>query len=184
MPPSQRSAASPQGFSPFFRQHFGLLMRHVLYLGGTIHDAEDAAQAAMMELLRRWQDIDDKLPYAKRVAINAFFKARTRGLDRVRTRQLETGNASPEARIDGNLVLWEDSEWVVGLLTALPPRQREVMAFVVDDFSPAEIAQMLGRTPTAVRNNLRAARERLALDLRRWRAAEQRSTREGTNDDR
>lgn len=70
----------------------------------------------------------------------------------------EAGGARPAAAADDNLTLWENTEWVMALLTALPPRQREVMAFIVGGFSPTEIAQMLGRTPTAVRNNLRAAR--------------------------
>ena len=143
-----------------------------MYIGGTLHEAEEAAQTAMEEVLRRWPAINDKLPYAKRAALNAFRKARTRGLERTRQRQVEAGGARPAAAADDNLTLWENTEWVMGLLTALPPRQREVMAFIVDGFSPTEIAQMLGRTPTAVRNNLRAAREHLELDLLRRRASE------------
>ena len=171
-PPTQRSALSPEGFTPFFRQHFRSLMRHVMYIGGTLHEAEEAAQAAMEEILKRWPTITDKLPYARRAALNAFRKARTRGLDRTRKRQVEAGDVRADAAADDNLTLWENTEWVMSLLEALPPRQREVMAFIVDDFSPAEIAQMLGRTPTAVRNNLRAARDHLELDLRRRRATE------------
>jgi RNA polymerase sigma factor (sigma-70 family) len=58
----------------------------------------------------------------------------------------------------------EDSEQVGQVrayLAGLPPAQREVMALTIDDYSPIEIAHMLGKKPETVRANLREARRRL-----------------------
>lgn len=51
------------------------------------------------------------------------------------------------------------------ILSSLPPAQREVLALVVDGFTPVEIARMLGGTAVAVRQNLRAARVKLTMTL-------------------
>ena len=137
-----------------------------------MHEAEEAAQEAMTQMVQRWHDVDSKLAYAKRAAINTFLKSRTRGLERTRARQVAAGGAVAEAQADGSLSLWEDRSWVLQLLNGLPQRQREVMAFIVDDFKPAEVAELLGRTPSAVRNTLRSARERLERDLARQQASD------------
>ena len=44
---------------------------------------------------------------------------------------------------------------------ATPTAQQEVLACMVDMFTQQEIAQMLGKTEAAVRQNLHAARKRL-----------------------
>jgi DNA-directed RNA polymerase specialized sigma24 family protein len=58
------------------------------------------------------------------------------------------------------------------LLNALPPAQREVMAFIIDEFEPVEIAALFGKTPAAVRQNLRAARQKLKSAVKGEHAAE------------
>ena len=47
------------------------------------------------------------------------------------------------------------------LLESLPPAQREVLACMIDMLTPQEIAQLLGKTEAAVRQNLCAARKSL-----------------------
>ena len=85
----------------------------------------------------------------------------------------ERGAGTAEGRHDRELNLWEDREWVVQLLKTLPSKQAEVMAMVVDDFTPSEIAELLGRSPEAVRQSLREARQRLKRALQQERAGEQ-----------
>ncbi|HMH90225.1 MAG TPA: sigma-70 region 4 domain-containing protein [Streptosporangiaceae bacterium] len=51
------------------------------------------------------------------------------------------------------------------LLESLPPAQREVLACMVDMFPRKEIAQLLGKTDAAVRQNLHAARKSLVSYL-------------------
>jgi DNA-directed RNA polymerase specialized sigma24 family protein len=62
-------------------------------------------------------------------------------------------------------MVWEQQEWVTMLLKSLPCAQREVLACAFDSFTPREIARLLGRTDAAVRQNLYAARKRLASYL-------------------
>jgi RNA polymerase sigma-70 factor (ECF subfamily) len=66
---------------------------------------------------------------------------------------------------DATLDAGQERSHVVGLLSALPAAQREVMAYTVDGFSPTEMAGMLGKTPEAVRANLRHARKRLSQQI-------------------
>ncbi|MER6408562.1 sigma factor-like helix-turn-helix DNA-binding protein [Streptomyces viridosporus] len=51
------------------------------------------------------------------------------------------------------------------LLRRLPPLQRTVMAFNLDDCSPSETAEALGLPAANVRQNLRRARINLARML-------------------
>jgi RNA polymerase sigma factor (sigma-70 family) len=71
-----------------------------------------------------------------------------------------------EGQTDRELTVWEDQQWVRQLLESLPPMQRTVMALVVDEFTPAQVAEMLGKTPAAVRQTLRSARKHLKGKLR------------------
>jgi DNA-directed RNA polymerase specialized sigma24 family protein len=61
--------------------------------------------------------------------------------------------------------VWEQREWVRLLLKSLPPAQREVLACMASMFTQQETAQRLGKTEAAVRQNLCAARKRLARCL-------------------
>jgi hypothetical protein len=54
------------------------------------------------------------------------------------------------------------------------------MAFIVDDFSPAEVAGLLGKTPEAVRRNLCDARRRLRAALKQERTIDPPDPRPGT----
>ncbi|MGQ4389071.1 sigma factor-like helix-turn-helix DNA-binding protein [Streptomyces sp. SAS_270] len=50
---------------------------------------------------------------------------------------------------------------VLQLLLGLPQRQREVMAWHLDDYRPEEIAEILGLKRATVDSNLRHARGKL-----------------------
>jgi len=134
-------------------------------VGATFEEADEAAAAAMEEVLRRWDQIDAPLAYGKRAVLNSFFKEKERGLDRIRQRLQQGCEARRDGAAGAGLSVWEDAQWVMQILSSLPPAQREVLALVVDGFTPAEIAQLLGKTADAVRQNLCAARARLTLTL-------------------
>jgi RNA polymerase sigma factor (sigma-70 family) len=57
--------------------------------------------------------------------------------------------------------LHDEARTVHAALARLPSKQRQVMAWYVDGYSPAEIAAELGADPAAVRQNLAKARKNL-----------------------
>jgi RNA polymerase sigma-70 factor (ECF subfamily) len=94
-----------------------------------------------------------------------LIKNKERGLKRIRERLIQLGAVPPEHDLDPALTAPEQQEWVTRLLKSLPPAEREVLAFVVDGFTPQEIALLLGKTNAAVRQNLYAGRTRLRKNL-------------------
>ncbi len=171
-----------QEFVAFFRAGYRELLKAAMYAGATKHQADEAAATAMRDVLRRWGELDDPLAYARRAVISNFIKEKTRGLDRVRRRQVELGAGTAEAREDPGLTVWEDREWVMQMLRSLPAGQRNAMAFIVDGFTPTEIAALLGRSPEAIRQSLHDARLRLKEALQRERAEQ--TPQSGTSPDR
>ena len=57
--------------------------------------------------------------------------------------------------------LSEEARQVLAALQALPPGQRQVMAWIIDGFGAAEIARELGVSPESVRQSYAKARKNL-----------------------
>jgi RNA polymerase sigma factor (sigma-70 family) len=154
-----------EAVAEFFREQYQPLFRDVLYLGATRAEAEDAVSAAMSDVLVKWPTIRHPRTWARRAAAHHFMKQRKRDRER---RQKEADPGAPRPAATGGeaeLSQREDLEWVAQLLGELPPAQREVMALLVDDHSQVEIAEILGKTPAAVRQNLAAARRSLKQEV-------------------
>lgn len=156
-------------FDMFFRASYRKLLKTALYAGAREQEAEDAISAAMEDVLSRWGQVDQPHAYARRAMLSHFYKARTRCLDRIRLRQVERGHVPCDDN-DPALTVWEDQEWVDQMLASLPPTQRQVMDGVLADLTTAEISELLGKTPAAVRQNLHDARVRLKAVLLREQA--------------
>ena len=164
-PAAGQQAPPPQEFIRFFRAEYRRLMVTVMSVGATREEADEAAASAMEEVLRRWDRIEAPLAYGKRAALSNFFKEKERGLDRIRGRLMQGAEAQRDGAGDAGLNVWEDTEWVMQILSSLPPAQRDVLALAVDGFALAEVARLLGKTGDAVRQNLHAARTRASLAL-------------------
>jgi RNA polymerase sigma-70 factor (ECF subfamily) len=163
VPVMMPTAAPPGAFEEFFRGAYRNLLTVAMYVGATEGEAEDAVASAMEDVFRRWSEIANPLAYARKATVSNFLKDKGRH-GRLIRRVIERGEAAGGYQ-DPGLTVWEDREWVTQLLKALSPAQREVMAAVLDEFRPAEVAQLLGATPAAVRQNLHAARRRLIQSL-------------------
>jgi RNA polymerase sigma-70 factor (ECF subfamily) len=160
-------ASPPAGFAEFFRNNYKKLLRFAMYAGASEHQADEATAATMKELLNRWADINNPAAYARRAVISNLIKAKKRqSLEPIRDRLVDLRAAPAAAYDDLDLSAWEDKEWVMQLLVSLPPAQRDVMAHIIDGFTPKEIAQLLGTSPAAIRQCLHAAREKLKQTLR------------------
>ncbi|MFZ0158957.1 MAG: sigma-70 family RNA polymerase sigma factor [Kineosporiaceae bacterium] len=154
-------------FEEFYRTHHKKLMTHVMYAGGTWHEAESAVATALADLWKRWPDIDSPTAYAKLSAIRNLVSTRKR---EARNRQLEKAAVEhPDNALRRTVVqvsVWEDRNWVTWLLNGLPPRQAEVLAFIYDGLNTKEISELLGTSDDAVRQALSKARQSVRSTLR------------------
>jgi RNA polymerase sigma-70 factor (ECF subfamily) len=160
-----RTTTSVAALEEFYRDAHQPLVRHAIFVGWDPDDAEDAVSDTMLDVVKRWDLIENPQAYARRAVISNLIKNKERGLRRIRERLIQLGAVPPEHDLDPGLMVWEQQEWVTRLLKSLPPAEREALAFVVDGFTPQEIALLLGKTDAAVRQNLHAARKRLTKYL-------------------
>lgn len=152
-------------FEQFFRNAYLPLVRDIIFIGGNPDEAEDAVCSAMAEVFQRWDTIENPRAYARRAAISNLLKNRQRGPSRIRKRMIARGDVPSDHELDAGLTAWEERQWVLRLLKSLPLAQREVLTCMVDEFPQREIAQLLGKSEAAVRQNLCAARKRLKSHL-------------------
>jgi RNA polymerase sigma factor (sigma-70 family) len=146
-------------FSTFYRLTVKHLVGFLILQGGSPVDAADIAQDTMCTAYRRWSDIEHPRAWAFRVA--------SRGLAR-RMFAVETPTAMPPEPPP----LWAGGEAdlaalrtdLVEALATLPPRQRQVLAWSLYEYTPAEIAEELGIDVDAVRSSLYKARRAIGKD--------------------
>lgn len=158
--PSGPSAATVAAFSAFYREFTPDLVGFLIWQGVPHADAVEIAQDVMAEALRAWERIEHPQAWTRRVASRAHAKRiATIAEDPV----AEVSEApSPLLTDPAELDAVVGRHEVLRLLALLPPRQRQVMAWTVDGYSPAEIAQELKMKVEAVRSSLLKARRALA----------------------
>lgn len=131
--------------------------------GARQEDAEDAASKTLAEMLPVWPVRPYPLAYARRAVVSNFIRDKARGDSRVARRLIDSGHVPhQEGAEDSRLTALEDEQWVVGVLSVLPPAQREVMECIARGLDREEIAEALGKSREAVRRSLCDARARLA----------------------
>jgi len=156
--PAGRSPREDE-FAAFYRGFVTRLVGFLIWQGSPACLAADLAQETMIQAWRQWETIEHPDAWARRVA--------SRGLVRHFSRTEEDPVAQPPqptslAPNPDRLTEWENNQQILDLLAKLPPRQRQVLAWSVDGFSPTEIATELGITPETVRGNLLKARRSVA----------------------
>lgn len=168
-----------------YDQEYLLVVRFVMRLGASLHDAEDAAQEAFTDALasltsrpEKWAEISDPRGWIRAIARNKYLRP--------------PGNARhplpvPVADVD-ELVdrpphaetrcheLSLETLHVLDAMRKLDPLPRTVLAFHMDGFSGPEIAAHLGlRDDQEARDLLKKARKTLARELAPSRDREERS---------
>ncbi len=152
---------SPQpSLREFVQSRYAELLRTAYLLAGSSHEAEDLVQTALLRAMRRWERIDDPLPYIRRTIVNLYLNSLRR-----RTRELVT-TLLPERpvrdatdRIVARSTLWP-------ALRALPRRTRAVIvARYWLDLSEAETAQLLGCSTGTVKSTASRGLSRLRETL-------------------
>lgn len=135
------------------RKVVGFLMT----IGATQHEAADAAQQAFELAWRKWWDIRNPVAWLRTVAIRMYFRQIPKHEILTDTPPDRPILLSPAVEVE----ITEQTEAMLELLAILPTRQRLVIALKADGLSTAEIADALGMTAEAIRQNLHRARRRL-----------------------
>jgi RNA polymerase sigma-70 factor (ECF subfamily) len=143
-------------FSGFFRDEFSPVVRTVHVIVRDRGRAEEIAQDAFVELFARWRKISTyQRPdaWVRRVAIRmAVRSARRERAREVLERQAATPS-DPAPR---------DAD-VLSAVRGLPAAQRAAVAlFYLEDRPVAEVADLLGCSPSTAKVHLHRARRRLA----------------------
>jgi RNA polymerase sigma-70 factor (ECF subfamily) len=151
-------------FSSFYREFVPTLVGFLISLGATVPEATDIAQETMTRAYQRWGSIKHPPAWAHQVAAHEY--ARGSSNNRAGSGP-EPVEANSLLRLDTDALAFEERHEVVRLLQLLPPRQRQVLAWTFDGYTPKEIARELQLTPEAVRASLLKARRALVTHLTR-----------------
>ena len=153
---------SDADFAAVYRAEVAGLVRHVMFHGATTEKAWDAAQSAFSQAYPVWARIRVPRAWLRTVAVRAYWRSTVP----------ETPTDSPPEQPDpasapgmSPAELGEQERLVLRALAGLPVKQRQVMSWTIDGYSPGEIAAALGEQPAAVRQNLRRARRNLTHAL-------------------
>ncbi|MEB8342118.1 RNA polymerase sigma factor [Streptomyces endophyticus] len=141
------------------------LVAFLINQNASLSDAADIAQATMEKLYQRWSEIGHHRAWAYKVAsrelIRKFSDTRESPVEELP----EPSSLLP--RPDG-VSEWESRYDALRVLRTLPPRQRQILAWTLSDFTPAEISQQLGLSCEAVRASLKKARQTATALVREW----------------
>jgi RNA polymerase sigma-70 factor (ECF subfamily) len=135
-------------------------------------DAEDLVQDAFLSALEHLDVFDDSRPFwpwLSRILVN-------RGLDLAAARAVRVTEPLPDDVHDDTMSPADAAERAEVLsrfrheLALLPPRRKLIMQlFEIDEYTVAEIAQLLELSPATVRWHLHAARHQLRRALHHFR---------------
>lgn len=143
----------------FCREKRLRLVRWLTGLGTNPADAEDLAQEALFETIRRWESLDDPARYLFCVAWNKLIRLlKAQGRHEAAVRVLERSPGQLHAR---DVYRRLETEQARLHMLVLPPEQRAAFVSCYDGLSGKEAAEALGKPETTVRSSLRAAREKV-----------------------
>lgn len=146
-------------FSEFYRASAQKLVGFLVNQGAGAAVAADIAQDTMMSAYRNWWRIREPRAWVHTVASRAL----ARRIADVREEPVEPVPEPSSLLPDPHAVAeWEVRHDTQRLLAFLPPRQRQILAWTLNEFTPTEIANELGITPETVRANLMKARRAAA----------------------
>jgi RNA polymerase sigma factor (sigma-70 family) len=148
-------------FSACYARELSSLVWFVMSLGADAHRAADVAQSAFAEAFVVWDRIQHPTAWLRRVAGRLYYRnlvTQETSVEDVPDRQ----GPLPTASV---VELHDEARRVLAALADLPPKQRQVMAWAIDGFSPAEIARELDVDPATVRQSLAKARKNLKQQL-------------------
>jgi RNA polymerase sigma factor (sigma-70 family) len=157
--PAGTGGLPDEEFAEFFRAEHKKLIRFVIAIGAGGDEAAEIAQVTFVKAFESWGVIRAPRAWIRRVAVNELTAARHAA--RRETPQATLPDAQAPVSTALAVELTEEARQVLAALQALPPGQRQVMAWIIDGFGPAEIARELGVSPDSVRQSYAKARKNL-----------------------
>lgn len=158
--PGGAGEADATEFTAFYRRTTKPLVAFLVNQGATLHEAADIAQDTMAKLFQHWHTVEHPRGWVFRVAGRAFVRLR------VEDREVPTAPLPPSPLVrDGDTAGWELNHDLVRALDRLSSRQRQVMAWHLAGYTPAETAEVLALSDDAVRQHLLRARRALSTWL-------------------
>ncbi|MFI1241076.1 RNA polymerase sigma factor [Nocardia salmonicida] len=148
-------------FSAFYRANIAKLVGFLVTQGARMADATDIAQETMIKLWESWSTIDSPMAWSRVVAGREL----VRRLVAVEEDHIDETEHSVLLGTASDIDDWVQCDDYQRVLAALPPRQRQVLVWSTEGYSPAEIAIQLNLNAATVRSNLRKARRAVALHL-------------------
>jgi RNA polymerase sigma factor (sigma-70 family) len=148
-------------FEDFVRAERSRLIRFLMNNNASVHEAEEAAQRALIEAWRKWETIMSPRAWVYRVALRELWKSATgTGVSREQLAADPPEKAyAPSAADTAEITEWERE--VCAEIAQLPPQQRQVAILRYEGYSNREIADQLGVDDSAVRHNVLRAKARL-----------------------
>jgi RNA polymerase sigma factor (sigma-70 family) len=143
-------------FSACYARELSSVVWFVMSLGADAHRAADVAQSAFAEAFVVWDRIQYPAAWLRRVAGRLYYRHLIPQETPVQDVPDHQGPLSAAVAVE----LRDEACAVLAALADLPPKQRQVMAWTIDGFSPAEIARELGVDPATVRQSLAKAQWR------------------------
>jgi RNA polymerase sigma-70 factor (sigma-E family) len=136
----KESVEAKADLAEFVQARYGSLLRIAYLLTGSVHEAEDLVQASLLKAMRRWDSIDDPLPYVRRIMTNLHV-SRWR---RHRAREF-LASIVPDRHVRDGTDQIAERQALLDALRSLPPRMRAVIVLRYwADLSEADTAGTLG----------------------------------------
>lgn len=157
--PGAQATDPVAAFSDFYRHSVPSLVGFLMWHGADLSEASDIAQETMERAWRDWEHIREPRAWTRVVASREY--GRRRASLNESPVDVQSGQ-HPLLSTDVDIEAFSERHEVLRLLAALPLRQRQVLAWTYDGFSPTEIAEQLTMTTDAVRSSLFKARRSLA----------------------
>lgn len=166
-------------FDKLVLDHLPAMQRLAVRLTGDRDAAEDLMQDALFKAMRSRKTFEERASFSTwmtRIVINAFrdgVSKKGTGIYFVEPtgREIEKRFPSPFSAVQAA----DMADHVAGLVSALSPRQREVLVLIAyEQMSAAQTADALGMTEQNVRTTLHHARQKLREQLAPYLSPDQR----------
>lgn len=156
---SKSELRTDQGFEAFYNRHWQYLYRLCFTYMKSQADTEDCVEDVFVKVLNGDIEFNDEVHERKWLTVTAInlCKDRLKSYSRKNVRSLDD-EAMPEIAAPDS----EDHSDVLQAVMELPEKYKDViLLYYYDGYSTDEMAKMLGRPPSTIRNQLRDARNLL-----------------------